>query len=280
MILVTGAAGKTGTAVIQALAAKNEQVRGLVRREEQVAEVTAVAAVEVVVGDMADTAVYQQAAEGVQAIYHICPNMHPDEVAIGNTAMQAARDSDVVRFVYHSVMHPQTKTMPHHWHKLQVEALLFTSGLSFTILQPAAYMQNILGSWRTIVEQGKYVIPYPVATKISMVDLGDVAEVAARVLTESGHEFAIYELAGSENLSQTAVAAILQDGLHRSVIAAEISQDEWRKNAAGLGEYQMETLLKMFTYYAESGFVGNSHILAWLLGREPNKFEEFVRKQI
>ena len=276
MILVTGAAGKTGTAVIKALAAKNEQVRGLVRREEQAAEVTAVGAVEVVVGDMGDTAVYQQAAHGVRAIYHICPNMHPDEAAIGKTAIEAAKNNGVTQFVYHSVMHPQTEMMPHHWHKLRVEEIVMASDLNFTILQPAAYMQNILGSWQTIVEQGKYIVPYPVETKISIVDLADVAEVAACVLTEAGHEFAIYELAGPENLSQKEVAAILQTVLQQTILIEEISQDEWRKNAAGLGEYQVETLLKMFTWYAEHGFAGNSNILAWLLGRPPTTFAEFV----
>lgn len=280
MILVTGVAGKTGTAVIKALAAKNERVRGLGRCEGQVAGVTAVGTVEVVVGDMADTAVYRQAAQGVKAIYHICPNMHPDEVAIGKTAIKAAQENGVARFVYHSVMHPQTETMPHHWHKLRVEEMLLASGLNFTILQPAAYMQNILGGWQAIVAQGKYVVPYPVETKISMVDLADVAEAAARVLTEPGHDFAIYELAGPENLAQTEVAAILQDVLQRSVVAEEISLTEWRKHAetAGLGNYQIETLVQMFAYYAANGFVGNSNTLRWLLGRAPMTFVECTKR--
>ncbi len=278
MILVTGAAGKTGTAVIKALAARNEQVRGLVRREAQVATLTAIGAAEVVVGDMGDTAVYQQAAHGVQAIYHICPNMHSDEVALGEIAIRAAQNNGVARFVYHSVMHPQTETMPHHWHKLRVEEMLFAANLNFTILQPAAYMQNILGGWQTIVEQGRYIVPYPVETKISMVDLADVAEVAATVLIEAGHDFAIYELAGPENLSQIEVATILQTALHRPVITEEISLVDWRNNAeaVGLDVYQIETLLKMFTYYAENGFVGNSNNLAWLLGCDQTTFTEFA----
>ena len=77
---------------------------------------------------MMDTAVFAQATQNMRAIYHICPNMHPDEIEIGKMAIAAAKRNNVARFIYHSVMHPQTETMPHHWNKLQVEALLFSSG--------------------------------------------------------------------------------------------------------------------------------------------------------
>ncbi len=66
-----------------------------------------------------------------------------------------------------------------------------------TILQPTAYMQNILAGWRSIVEDGIYRVPYPIDTRISLVDLRDVAEAAARVLTEDGHVGATYELVGT-----------------------------------------------------------------------------------
>ena len=80
-------------------------------------------------------------------------------------------------------------------------------------------MQNILGGWDSILSRGKYVVPYPVEIKISIVDLADVAAAAATVLTEVGHDFAIYELAGPENLAQNEVAHILATALDRAVVA-------------------------------------------------------------
>ena len=77
--------------------------------------------------------------------------------------------------------------MTHHWNKLRVEETLFESGLSYTILQPASYMQNVLGGWQAIVEHGVYAAPYSVETRMSMVDLEDIAEATAVVLTEPGH---------------------------------------------------------------------------------------------
>ncbi len=76
--------------------------------------------------------------------------------------------------------------MPHHRQKLLVEEKLFESGLDYSILQPSAYMQNILG-YRNSIRAGSYPMPYPVSTMLSLVDLNDVAEVASNVITQSGH---------------------------------------------------------------------------------------------
>lgn len=280
MILVTGAAGKTGQAIIRALVKRDVAVRAFVYRSEKSQTVEEIGAQEVMVGDMANKAAYQRAAEGVGALYHICSNMNPDEVSIGRTAIEAAREVGVRHFVYHSVLHPQTEAMPHHWNKLRVEEMLFESGLNYTILQPAAYMQNILAGWQSIIEEGVYQVPYPVGTRLGMVDLVDVADVAATVLTEPGHSGAIYELAGSDNRTQSEVASILGEGLGRQVKAKQIPLEAWADGtrAAGLGEYQVETLLKMFRYYAQYHFWGNPNVLAWLLKRPPTDFRAFVER--
>ncbi len=280
MILVTGAAGKTGRAVIRALTAKGEAVRALVHRPEQIRSVEALGAQQVVVGDMRLRATMDQAAQGVRAVYHICPNVSPDEVAIGQVAMVTARSAGVEHFVYHSVLHPQVEAMPHHWQKLRVEEQLFESGLSYTILQPAAYMQNVLAHWDQIMEQGVYPVPYAVETRLGMVDLEDVAEAAAVVLTEPGHAGAVYELAGAEVLSQAEVATILGQQLGRPVRAEAVPLETWERRAreSGLGDYQVETLVKMFRYYERYGFWGNPRVLSWLLGRSPTTFAAFIER--
>jgi uncharacterized protein YbjT (DUF2867 family) len=282
MILVTGAAGKTGLAVIQALRVGGAEVRALVRREEQVAAAASTGARETVVGDMRDARVLGSAHQSVTAVYHICPNMSPDEVHIGRMMLAAARGAGVTHFVYHSVLHPQTVGMPQHWNKLLVEAALFESGLPYTILQPASYMQNVLGARTAILERGIYPVPYAVETRLSMVDLEDVGQVAARVLTDAGHQGAIYELAGPEILTPREVADVLSRALDRPVRAEEVTLDEWtaRARARGMGDYQIRTLLKMFGYYNDYGFLGNPTVLASLLGRPPTSFQTFVSRTL
>ena len=279
MILITGAAGKTGRAVIQALLARGQAVRALVHKPEQVRPVKELGVQEVVAGDLCDPAAVGQAARGSRAIYHICPNMHPDEATIGQAVIAAARSAEVQHLVYHSVLHPQVEAMPHHWLKMRVEEQLFESGLSYTILQPAAYMQNVLAQWNSIIQDGIYPVPYGVETRLGMVDLDDVAEAAATVLTEAGHTGATYELAGAEALSQIEVAAVLADCLGRPVRVETIGIDRWKQRApaSGLGIYQIKTLVKMFHYYEQHDFWGNPRVLGWLLGRPPTTFAAFCR---
>ncbi len=280
MILITGAAGKTGRAVIRALVSRGQSVRALVRRPEQVRPVKELGVQEVVTGDLGDPAAVEQAVRGSRAIYHICPNMHPDEAAIGQVIIAAARSAGVQHFVYHSVLHPQAEAMPHHWLKMRVEEQLFESGLSYTILQPAAYMQNVLVQWNSIAQEGIYPVPYRVETRLGMVDLDDVADAAAAVLIEAGHAGATYELAGAEALSQIEVASVLADCLGRPVRAEAVPIETWeqRARASGLVGYQIETLIEMFHYYEQHGFWGNPHVLGWLLGRPPTTFAAFCRR--
>ena len=96
---------------------------------------------------MDDTHALSRAMQGADAIYHICPNVSPHEIAFARPLIAAATDAEVARLVYHSVLHPQIEAMPHHWNKLRVEEMLFGSKLDVTILQPTAYMQNSLAEW-------------------------------------------------------------------------------------------------------------------------------------
>ncbi len=280
-IAVTGAAGKTGRALVAALARRAAPVRALVRSAAQADAVRAAGAAAVVVGDLRDPTALDPLLAGAAALYHICPNMHPEEVAIGRGVLAAVQRAEGTRLVYHSVLHPQVEAMPHHWAKLRVEEALFAAGILFTILQPAAYMQNVLAQRRRIVEEGIYGVPYATGTRLGMVDLEDVAEAAARVLCEPGHDGAIYELAGADVLTQDAVAACLAEATGRPVRALHQERSAWEEEARrqGLPEYALRTLLAMFVYYEEHGFGGNPTVLRLLLGREPVSFAAWAKRE-
>ncbi len=280
MILVTGAAGKTGKAVVRALAGRGAKVRALVRNPEHAAPLMTLGAAEVALGGFTDPGAIASAASGVNAIYHICPNMSREEVVYARAVVAAAKAQGVSHFVYHSVLHPQIEAMPHHWGKMRTEELLFASGLDVTILQPTAYMQNILAVWRGVNEEGVFRVPYPVETQLSLVDLDDVAEAAAVVLTQDGHAGATYDLVGTAPLSQTEVAAAMGVVLKRDVRAEaeSIAASDARARAAGMGEHERIAFTAMFRYYAAHGLIGNPNTLRWLLGRSPNDFADFLRR--
>ncbi len=280
MILVTGAGGKTGKAVLKALVARDAPVRALVRGSAHEAALRAMGAGDVVVGAMDDPHALSRAANGVQAIYHICPNVSPHEIAFAKAVVAAAINSGVSRLVYHSVLHPQIEAMPHHWNKLRVEELLFGSALDITILQPTAYMQNSLAEWDRMVSDGIYRVPYPIETRLSLVDLDDVAEAAALVLTNSGHSGATYELVGTPPLSQVEIAEAFGRAMKRAIRAEAETIESWEQRArsAGMNDYQRETLTKMFRAYARDGLKGNPNVLGWLLGRPATSFAGFAAR--
>ena len=282
MILVTGAAGKTGRAVITALARKKQSVRALVHREEQVRPVEELGATDILVGDMRSIEILERAVDGVESLYHISPNVDPGEFQMGKSIVASAVSAKVGHFVFHSVLHPQVEAMPHHWMKMRVEEALLGSGLDFSILQPAPYMQNLHGQLGAILEQGVYEVPYSVNAPMSLVDLEDVAEAAAEVLASPTHAGATYELAGPEILTPKQVAGILSRHLNRVIRAAQISFESWKQRAqtAGLGSSQVDTLAKMFAYYDCNGLWGNPLTLKTLLGRQPVSFSEYVERAI
>ncbi|HVI42796.1 MAG TPA: NmrA family NAD(P)-binding protein [Anaerovoracaceae bacterium] len=140
-------------------------------------------------------------------LYHICSAVNSHEVEIAQKVINAARLVKVEHFVYHSVLHSVLQEMPHHQKKLMVEEFLVNSGIPYTIIQPAVFMQNILESWKSLDEKGIFQQKFFTTpeTRMCMVDLEDIAEAASIILTNSGHTGATYELCGPENLSLSAV---------------------------------------------------------------------------
>jgi len=277
MVFITGAGGKTGRSLVRSLS-KVEGICAFVHREEHVSVLKALGAEKVIVGDMGDEVVIRSAMRDVRAVYHICPNMDPDETGIGKLVIDTARKSGVEHFIYHSVLHPQVEKMNHHWQKMRVEEMIFESGLPFTILQPAPYMQNLLAGWKSIVDRGVLRVPYSVDSKFSFVDLEDIAEAAKIILTQANHKNAIYELAGTLPVSHVEVAEVFSRVLNRDVFAEVEEISDWRVRGRGMSEYAVENLIRMFHYYEQFGLVGNQSVLRWILNREPTSLEAFIER--
>lgn len=282
MILITGANGKTGRAMIRALANAGGQVRAFVRDIGQAEDLRALGAGDIALGDMGDRSSLQAALDGASQILHIGPAMDPNEVEYTDNAIQAAKAADVAQFVYYSVMHPQRREVRHHRLKLEAEEHLIESGLPYTILEPIRYMQHLDPIWSRVVEEGVHAMPFSVDRKFNVADLTDLADAATRVLLEPDHLYATYELAGPEALSQRDMAAIISQVIGRAVRAEAVPLDalERRVRAAGLSDDRVEQMLNMNRHYDQHGFLGNPAILRMLLGREPTTFERYVERKV
>jgi uncharacterized protein YbjT (DUF2867 family) len=279
MILVTSAGGKTGRAMIQAFSAADRNVRALVRRDAAVDEMRDIGAVETIVADLSDRDALTRAMEGIGAVYYIAPNMSENEKIHGANMIAAAEAVGIDRFVFHSVLHTNVQALAHHWARLAVEEALIESNLAFTILQVSSYMQNMLPGWARMVETGVHAMAYDVAAPMSLVDLEDVAEAALRVIDDDGYAKGIFEIAGPV-ITLREKADILTRVLGRDIRAEKLPAQTAIDHArhAGVGEFGLDSMARMFAHYDDHGLVGSQKTLGWVLGRAPTDFETFARR--
>jgi uncharacterized protein YbjT (DUF2867 family) len=281
-VLVTGASGRTGRRMVAALVARNAQVRAFVRRPDAGEELRALGAAEIVVGDLRDGIALVRAVAGVAQVLHICPPMHPHEDALALMLIKICAHERIQRFVLYSVLHPLLADVPHHHRKLAAERYLVDSGMPGTILQPSRYMQHLVPMWPGVLKTGTHSMPFSTTARLSVVDLQDLAEATAKVMTEPGHEGATYQLAGPDALSQDDIAAILTELLGRPISAVAKPLDEALQEAAAAGfpPERVETIRLMNAHYDAHGLVGNPNVLQWILGRPATRFREFVRREL
>jgi uncharacterized protein YbjT (DUF2867 family) len=162
----------------------------------------------------------------------------------------------------------------------EAERHLERSGLEFTHLRAGEFMQSYFRQAKPIAEKG--ILPLPMAdARIASIDVGDVAEAAAHVLTGAGHAGKSYPLTGPDSLSMSEVAEQLSQVLERPVRYVNISPEDARQArlAAGLSVFHADALDELF---AERRKGKESKVYGTLatFGIKPTTFVEFVRRNV
>ncbi|HEX8035612.1 MAG TPA: NmrA family NAD(P)-binding protein [Ktedonobacterales bacterium] len=282
MILVTGAGGMAGTAVLRALAVRGQSARAVVRSVHGAERARAAGASDVVIGDMTRADDMEEAARGVRAICHITPSQTGDEPLMARCVIAAAQATGVERLVYFGSINLRVDTAQHR-DKLQTETEIVEAGLPYTFLHPSKFMQGILPLWREITERGVFRVPYSVTTPMARVDTGDMGDAAATVLLDSGHLGATYELVGQAPISEADMCVLLAASLGRPVRAETMPTEEWASAAAarGMGSEHITRSLQMFDFFTRLGSPHEStHTLSWLIGRPPTDFRQFIERLV
>jgi uncharacterized protein YbjT (DUF2867 family) len=272
VIVVTAAGGQTGTAIARALHARGLGVRALVGSDRPRPELTALGA-DIRTADLAEPAAVTPLLEDAEALYVIWPNFDPREATGAADLFAAARRAGVPRVVYHSVLRPQARSMPHHAAKDRAEEALDASGLSWRVLQPCAYAENLDGQVAAAASTGILRSAWGLEQAQSLVDLRDVAEAAAVLLTEPGLDGGTFEVAGPEPLTAPRIAARLADHLGRPVTAIDLAPEG---AVPPLEDYAAACLRRMFDHYRAHGFTGSSRVLEALLGRPARSYADHL----
>jgi uncharacterized protein YbjT (DUF2867 family) len=281
MILIVGASGAVGIPTIRALAKRGADLRALTSNEKSAANLRELGVQDAMVGDFRSDDDVKRAMTGADSVFLVTPRFTEDEAEIGLRTVAAAQAEGVGHFVFSSAFHPQMTKMNHHWTKLLIEEAVIESGLDFTILQPAMFMQNVNVEWPVISEKGIYPRPYSPNRKMALVDTEDLGEAGAIVLTEDGYKGATFELCGSDSLTQAEMADILSGFLGKPIKAIQRDLGEWESWARerGWSEWGIDTYIRMSNHYDAHGYPGgNPLVLRTILGREPGNYRGFAER--
>ena len=264
-ILITGATGNVGRPLVSQLLSAGHRVRALTRDP---ARAGLPAGVEVVAGDLADTASLAAAFSGVTAVHLI---------GFGSDYVPLANSAEIVALAEKSGVRSAT-LLRGDVEKGPMELALEASSLVWTFLSPVEFMSNTLGWAESIKSEG--VVREGFATmKSAMVHDADIASVAATALTSKGHDGRDYFLTGPEALTMPERVAVLATGLGRPIAFVELTQDEviagWK--AAGFSESDLEFFLMMRTNPPEAGYTVLPTV-EQVTGRPARTFAHWVKE--
>jgi uncharacterized protein YbjT (DUF2867 family) len=279
MLLVTGATGTTGMEVLRALKARGAEARALVRDETKAHHLRDLGFTPVT-GDLGDPRTLGPALEGVERAYLVAP-ASPMQSELEQAFLETARTAGVKHVVKLSVI-GASEEAPGRFARShgKVERALKESGMAWTLLRAAGFMQNTLG-WGERVQDGTFYTPVPDAA-FSIVDARDVAEVAALALTDEGHEGKAYGLSGPEAISYRDQATRLFAAAGREVEVAEVPVEAVKRELvrAGVPPWNAEGLCELFEVYAAGGATMVTSGVQDALGRPPRDLDTFAKDHV
>lgn len=277
MILITGATGTVGQHLTSELARREAPVRALVRDSRRVSELLD-HGVQAVAGDYADPASLDAALRNVEQLFVLAPSDARAtrwELALVDAAVRAGVERIVKLSVLGADLASSIRFARHH---AEVEERIRATGIPATFLRPNAFMQNTLAYAGSVSAQGVFAAPVGDAL-VSFVDARDVADAAARVLTDPQHAGDSYALTGPEARSNRQIAELLEQVAGRRVEYVELPTESAREAflAAGLSEWVVDGFVELFALYQSGHAAGVSPDGERLLGRPPRDVEDFLR---
>ncbi len=255
LVLVTGATGNQGGAVVRALLNRGHQVRALTRDSASpAAKRLGEQGVQIAVGDFTDHDSLVRAARGVDAIYAMTTPFEQGvvkETAQGIAMTDAAKAAGVGHLIYSSVASADRATgIPHFDSKYEVEKHIQSSGVPYTIIAPVFFMDNLVQPWQLPdLRQGKLAMALPATRPLQQIAVADIGAFAAAIIerrdTVLGQRF---DIAGDE-LTGDEAAAILSRVAGREIRYEGFPPAVWRA--------QSEDMALMYEWFAGTGYAAD-----------------------
>lgn len=275
MYLITGASGTVGNAVLKEVAKSGAKHRAMYRSTAEAAK--APTGTPTVIADFAKKETLPSALRDVTSIYLVCSPI-PDLVALESNMIDACAAAGVNHVVLNSALGAgdYPKSFP-SWHR-QVENKLKSANISFTILRPNSFHQNVTTYYAPSIRAQSAFYGSMGNARVSYLDVRDIAVVAAKALAAAEHAGKIYELNGPEALSYPELAAKISKHAGRPTQYLDIPSEAQRKAMLdqGMPAWQADALLDLQAYYIGGRGGDVDDLLRRLLGRAPITMDQFL----
>ncbi|HSQ59748.1 MAG TPA: SDR family oxidoreductase [Acidobacteriota bacterium] len=277
MILVTGAAGTTGSEVVRQLSSKGLRVRAMLRDPDKAKRFSG-PGVETVVADLERPATLDKAFKGADKLF-LVSSPDPRVSLLHGNAIDAAKRAGVKQIVRLSAVAASTSCPARllKWHG-EVDERLSRSGISYAILRPQFFMQNLLGMRASIQRDGAIYLPAK-ETKTGAIDTRDVAASAVAVLTSEGHSGRVYDLTGPESLGFADIAARIGKAIGRPVAYVDVPPEAAREAllAQGWPEFLADGFVEMMGFFATGAGADVTGTVEKLTGAKPRSIDVFAK---
>ncbi len=248
MIVVTGATGTVGTFVAEHLNAAGEKYRVISRHPDKVPQRSNV---EVAKAAYDDKAALATAFKGATKAFLLTPST-PESTGWHKNLIDAAKAAGVKHVVRLSVLgaDKNSPVMVAKWHA-ESDEYLKASGMAWTILHPTSFVTNYLAHVPTIKKDGAFYGCYKNGA-LATIDPRDIALVAVKALTASGHEGKAYPLTGQYAMTQAQVAEKIGAFIGKTVKYVDVPPEQIQKSlvAAHMPEWLAKDLVMMATFTA------------------------------
>ncbi|HTE97059.1 MAG TPA: SDR family oxidoreductase [Bradyrhizobium sp.] len=279
MILVTGATGLNGKELLRVLSARGVAVRALARNPARAEAIAALPNVEIVQGDMAHPETLAAGLRGVDRAMLISSS-DPMMLDVQTNFIDAAKQAGVKHVVKLSGIMPELDSA-FRFARMhgEIEKRLEASGMAFTHLRAGEFMPAYFRQVPNITAKGAMFLPMEDA-RIASIDVGDIAEIAAKVLTGAGHEGKTYPLTGPQALTMTEVAEKLSAATGNTIRYVNVPPEAARQAqlAAGMPPYLADALFELFAERRNGKEAKVWPDAERLLDRRPTSFDEFAKR--
>ena len=275
-ILIAGATGTNGREVLSLLAEKGIATRALVRDTAKAADLQQ-ANVELVEGDLSNLDSLVAAMQGIEKVY-IVTAVSPDSVQWNANFINAAKQAGVKHLVRFSGMRASSNSASEIIRQhAAADDLLKNSGLTYTIIRPNSFHQNMLWQAESIKQKGQFYLPFAQA-KQSTVDVRDLAQATVNILTQTGHENKVYDFTGPDSLSFHDVADIIAGQINKPVeyIAVPVEAAEQAMLDHAMPSWNAKALAEIQGVFASGEYADTVDDLANVLGYTPKPFKTFA----